>query len=63
MVRETLANDHVQYRLRLCELELIERERRIKVAKFSAIRMMDSFDFKVNLSLNKALTMQLVPPS
>ena len=56
--------DHVQYLLRLCELELIERERRmierrIKAAKFPATKSLDSFDFKAIASLNKALTMEL----
>jgi len=56
--------DHVQYLLRLCELELIERERRmierrIKAAKFPATKSLDSFDFKAIPSLNKALTMEL----
>jgi len=56
--------DHAQYLLRLCELELIERERRmierrIKAAKFPATKSPDSFDFKAIPSLNKALTMEL----
>jgi DNA replication protein DnaC len=56
--------DHVQYLLRLCELELIERERRmierrIKAAKFPATKSLDSFDFKAIPSLNKALTIEL----
>lgn len=56
--------DHAQYLLRLCELELIERERRmierrIKAAKFPATTSLDSFDFKAIPSLNKALTMEL----
>ena len=56
--------DHVQYLLRLCELELIERERRmierrIKAAKFPATKSLDSFDFKAIASLNKVLTMEL----
>lgn len=56
--------DHVQYLLRLCGLELIERERRmierrIKAAKFPATKSLDSFDFMVIPSLNKALTMEL----
>jgi DNA replication protein DnaC len=56
--------DHTQYLLRLCELELIERERRmverrIKAAKFPATKSLDSFDFKAIPSLNKALTMEL----
>ena len=56
--------DHVQYLLRLCELELIERERRmverrIKAAKFPATKSLDSFDFKAIPSLNKMLVMEL----
>ena len=56
--------DHVQYLLRLCELELIERERRmierrIKAAKFPTTKSLDSFDFKVITSLNKPLVMEL----
>ena len=55
---------HVQYLLRLSELELIERERRmverrIKAAKFTAVKSLDSFDFKAIPSLNKALVMEL----
>jgi len=58
--------DHVGYLLRLCELELIERERRmierrIKAAKFPATKSLDSFDFKAIPSLNKTLTMELAP--
>ncbi len=56
--------DHVRYLLRLSELELIERqrrmiERRIKAAKFPATKSLDSFDFKVIPSLNKTLVMEL----
>ena len=59
----TEGKDHVQYLLRLCELELIERERRmierrIKAAKFPATKSLDSFDFKAIPSLNKPLTME-----
>ena len=55
---------HVQYLLRLSELELIERhrrmiERRIKAAKFTAVKSLDSFDFKAIPSLNKVLVMEL----
>ena len=58
------SKDHVQYLLRLCELELIERERRmierrIKAARFPATKSLDSFDFKAIPSLNKALTIEL----
>ncbi len=60
----TEGKDHVQYLLRLCELELIERERRmierrVKAAKFPATKSLDSFDFKVIPSLNKMLVMEL----
>ena len=56
--------DHVQYLLRLCELELIERERRmierrIKAAKFPATKSLDSFGFKAIPSLNKPLVLEL----
>ena len=56
--------DHVQYLLRLCELELIERERRmierrIKAANFPATKSLDSFDFKAIPSLNKVLVMEM----
>ncbi len=56
--------DHVQYLARLCEMELIERERRmierrIKAAKFPSTKSLDSFDFKIMPSLNKPLTMEL----
>ncbi len=49
--------DHVRYLVRLSELELIERERRmierrIKQAKFPAVKSLDSFDFKAIPSLN-----------
>ena len=50
--------DHLVYLSRLAELELIDREgrmieRRIKLAKFPAIKSLDSFDFKAVPSLNK----------
>ena len=56
--------DHIRYLLRLSELELIERERRmverrIKAAKFPAVKSLDSFDFKAIASLNKALVTEL----
>jgi len=56
--------DHTSYLLRLCELELIERqrrmvERRIKAAKFPAVKSLDSFDFKAIPSLNKLLVTDL----
>ncbi len=56
--------DHINYLLRLCELELIERERRmierrIKAAKFPATKSLDSFDFKAIPSLNKPPVLEL----
>ena len=56
--------DHVRYLLRLAELELIDRERRmverrIKAARFPVIKSLDAFDFKVIPSLNKALVLEL----
>ncbi len=56
--------DHVRYLLRLTELELIDRERRmverrIRQAKFPAVKSLDSFDFKAIPSLNKTLTLEL----
>ena len=56
--------DHTRYLLRLAELELIERERRmverrIKEARFPAVKSLDSFDFLALPSLNKTLVLEL----
>ena len=56
--------DHIQFLLRLIELELIDRERRmverrIKAAKFPTIKSLDSFDFKAIPSLNKMMVLEL----
>ena len=56
--------DHVRYLLRLAELELIDRERRmverrIKAARFPTVKSLDSFDFKAIPALNKALVLEL----
>ena len=56
--------DHLGYLSRLAELELIDREgrmieRRIKLAKFPAIKSLDSFDFKAIPSLNKMQVLEL----
>lgn len=56
--------DHVQFLARLIELEMIERERRmierrIKAAKFPAVKSLDSFDFKAIPSLNKMQVLEL----
>ena len=56
--------DHVRYLVRLTELELIDRERRmverrIRQASFPAVKSLDSFDFKAIASLNKMLVLEL----
>ena len=56
--------DHVRYLLRLVELELIDRERRlidrrIKSARFSVTKSLDAFDFLTIPSVNKPLVMDL----
>ena len=56
--------DHVRYLLRLCELELIERERRmverrIRAARFPAVKGFDSFEFDAVPSLSKVLVLEL----
>jgi DNA replication protein DnaC len=57
--------DHARYLLRLAELELIDRERRmverrIKAARFPATKSLNSFDFKAIPSLNKMMVLELV---
>ena len=52
--------DHATYLLRLVELELIDRERRvverrIRQARFPAVKSLDTFDFTAIPSLNKML--------
>ena len=56
--------DHPRYLLRLTELEMIDRERRtidrrIKEARFPAVKSLDSFDFAAIPSLNKTLVLEL----
>ena len=56
--------DHVQFLARLIELEMIDRERRmierrIKAAKFPAVKSLDSFDFKAIPALNKMRVLEL----
>jgi DNA replication protein DnaC len=56
--------DHVRFLLRLAELELIDRERRmverrIRGARFSAVKSFDTFDFAAIPSLNKPLVLEL----
>ena len=56
--------DHVRYLARLIELELLDREarmidRRIKAAKFPALKTLESFDFDAIPSLNRNLVLEL----
>ena len=56
--------DHTGYLLRLCELELIDRERRlverrIRHARFPTTKSLDGFDFAAIPSLNKLLVLEL----
>ena len=56
--------DHPGYLLRLLELELIDRERRvverrIRAARFPAVKSFDTFDFMAIPSLNKMLVLDL----
>src|SRR5216684_1399242 len=56
--------DYPRYLLRLAELEMIERERRtverrIKEARFPAVKSLDSFEFAALPSLNKSLVLEL----
>jgi DNA replication protein DnaC len=56
--------DHPRYLLRLIELELIDRERRtierrIRAARFPAVKGLDTFDFTAIPSLNKMLVLEL----
>jgi DNA replication protein DnaC len=56
--------DHVRYLLRLAELEMIDRERRlverrIRAARFPTVKSLDSYDFTALPSLNKTLVLEL----
>src|SRR5215207_8239125 len=56
--------DHPRYLLRLAELELLDRERRmierrIREARFPAVKSLDSFDFAALPALNKMLVLEL----
>ena len=56
--------DHPRYLLRLLELQLIDRERRlverrIRQARFPATKSLDSFEFTAIPSLNKMLVLEL----
>jgi DNA replication protein DnaC len=56
--------DHPRYLLRLAELELIDRERRmverrIRAARFPAVKALETFDFTAIPTLNKSLVLEL----
>lgn len=57
--------DHLAFLLQLCELELIERERkaaerRLKAAQFPNHKTLESFDFTAQPAVNKPLVLELV---
>jgi DNA replication protein DnaC len=56
--------DHVRYLARLVELELLDREarmidRRVKAARFPAVKSLESFDFDALSALNRKLVLDL----
>jgi DNA replication protein DnaC len=56
--------DHLTYLLQLCELELLERERRaaerrMKAAKFPTTKTLATFDFAARPSVNKVQVLEL----
>jgi len=56
--------DHLGFLLQLCELELIERERRaagrrLKAARFPTAKTLEAFDFTAAPTLNKPLVLEL----
>ncbi len=57
--------DHLGFLLQLLELELIERdrkaaERRLKAARFPALKTLDEFDFTARPSVNKPQLLDLI---
>jgi DNA replication protein DnaC len=57
--------DHLAFLLQLCELELIDRERRaaerrLKAARFPSHKTLEAFDFQARPSVNKPLVLELV---
>ena len=57
--------DHLAFLLQLCELELLDRERRaadrrLRAAKFPNHKTLDTFDFKAQPSINKVLVTELM---
>jgi DNA replication protein DnaC len=57
--------DHLGYLQQLCELELVDRERRaaerrLKAARFPTLKTLEGFDFAAQPSLNKVLVAELM---
>ncbi len=57
--------DHLGFLLQLCELELLDREkrasqRRLKAARFPNIKTLENFDFAAQSSINKVLVTELM---
>ena len=57
--------DHLGFLLQLCELELIDREkraaeRRLKAARFPTYKTLENFDFTAQPSVNRTLVGELV---
>jgi DNA replication protein DnaC len=57
--------DHLGFLLQVCELELIERERkaaarRMKAAQFPAIKLISEFDFTAQPTINRLLVLDLM---
>jgi DNA replication protein DnaC len=57
--------DHLGFLLQLCEMELLDRERRaaerrLKAARFPTHKTLEGFDFSAQPSLNKPLIMELM---
>jgi len=56
--------DHLGFLLQLCELELLERERRaaqrrLKAARFPTVKTLEAFDFAAAPALNQPLVLEL----
>src|ERR1019366_2811734 len=51
--------DHLSYLLQLLELELLDREKRLRAARFPTIKTLESFDFAARPSVNKVLIAEL----
>src|SRR5262245_1017281 len=57
--------DHLRFLAQLCELELVERERkaaerRLQAARFPTVKTLDDFDFEAQPSLNKMQFLELL---